>query len=265
MSRIDFLFKRLKEKGESILIPFIMAADPDFDTTEALILEMKRRGIKLIELGLPCPNPSRDGPVIQASHRRALNNGISLKEILHWMKKIKETELSLVLMVYFNSVLTYGVKSFVRDCKEAAIEGVLIPDYVPEKAGDWIKESREGDLNTIFLINPDSSERWKGWVKRFSRGFIYYASWSGPTGERETLPEGLEESVRRLKLQTRKPIVVGFGISSPGQAREVGRFADGVVVGSSVVRTIEMNLKERDMVKRVGDLISIYLRASREE
>lgn len=265
MSRIDSLFKKLREKGESTLIPFIMAGDPDLETTEALILEMRKRGVELIELGLPSPNPLRDGPVMQASHRRALNNGVTLKEILHRVRKLRDRELSLVLMGYLASVLEYGVKSFVRGCKEAGIDGVLIPDYVPQKAGDWIKESREIDLDTIFLIDPESSERWKRWAVKFSRGFIYYALWSGFTGERERHPEGAGELVRRLRFQTRKPIVVGFGISTPEQVREAGRFAEGVVVGSAIVRAMEANLKRKDMVERVGDLASSFLRALREK
>ncbi|MEW6376382.1 MAG: tryptophan synthase subunit alpha [Thermodesulfobacteriota bacterium] len=255
MSRIDHTFERLKNMGRVALIPFIIAGDADLKTTELLILKMVESGVDLIELGVPCSDPLADGPTIRSAHQRALKNGISLREVFQLTERLKGISTPLVLMTYLNPVFYYGLKNFAEDCKRCGIDGVVIPDLSPEEAGMWMKEARKSGLDTIFLIAPNSSIRQIEWVSRFSSGFIYYASNTGGTGMREKLPEGLRLGVWRIKEQSKKPVAVGFGISNPEQAKAVSRFADGVIVGSAIVKTIEKNLDNPNLIDRVGDFV----------
>ncbi|MBS3906772.1 MAG: tryptophan synthase subunit alpha [Syntrophaceae bacterium] len=256
MSRIDRTFKRLKEKGQAALIPFIVVGDPDLATTEALIVRMAENGADMIELGVPFWEPIADGPTIRAAHLRALQNGIGLKEIFRMTERLKDRIPPLILMTYLNPVLEYGPRDFAKDCKENGIDGVIIPDLTPEEAGGWIEEARKMNLDTIFLIAPNSPPEHMKWVSGSSRGFIYYSSVTGVTGMREKLPEDLERIVKGIKERSKRPVAVGFGISTPEQVREIGRFAEGVVVGSAIVKMIEDNLRHPDLIARMGDFVS---------
>ncbi|MBM4322961.1 MAG: tryptophan synthase subunit alpha [Deltaproteobacteria bacterium] len=256
MSRIDQTFKRLKDRFRVALIPFIVAGDPDLSATEALLLKMAEAGADMIELGVPFSEPVADGPTIWNSHQRALQNGVGLKEILSMTGRLMDSIPPLILMTYFKPVSEYGRRDFAKDCKENGIEGVIIPDLSPEDAEVWIGEARKMNLDTIFLIDPNSPPERIRWVIRSSRGFIYYASVAGMTGTREKLPEELESSARRIKEQTKKPVAIGFGISTPEQVKGVSRFSDGVIVGSAIVKIIEENVDSPSLVERVGDFVS---------
>jgi len=264
MGRIGQTIKRLKNKSRAALIPFIVAGDPDLDTTVAILFEMVKNGADMIELGVPFSESIADGPTIRAAHRRALKNGIDLKEILCMTEKLKGRIPPLILMTYLNPILKYGLRDFTEDCKKNGIDGVIIPDLTPEESGEWIKEARKMKLDTIFLINPDSPLERNRWVSRSSRGFIYYATVAGVTGMREALPKNLEQAVREIKEQTQKPVVVGFGISTPEQVKMVSRFADGVIVGSAIVKVIGENPKNPNMVKRVGEFVASLTKALKE-
>jgi tryptophan synthase alpha chain len=256
MSRIDQTFKRLKNKGRVAFIPFIVAGDPDLGTTEALLYKMGECGVDMIELGVPVSEPVADGPFIRAAHQRALQKGIDLKEILRMAESVRDKIPPLILMTYLTPVLEYGLRNFAENCKEKGIDGVIIPDLPTEEAGVWIREARKMKLDTIFLITPTSSSYWLRIASRYSRGFIYYASVTGLTGMRERLPMDLELAVKRIKKQSPKPVAVGFGISNPEQAKEVSRFADGVIVGSAIVRIIEEYLNHPDLIAKVGEFVS---------
>lgn len=258
MSRIDRTFKRLKEKGQVALIPFIVVGDPDLATTEALIVRMAENGADIIELGVPFSDPFRDGPTIQAAHQRALKNGIKLREIFRLTEKLKGITAPLILMTYFRPIFQYGLIDFVGTCKKNGIDGVIIPDLSPKEAGLWIEEAWKRKLDTIFLTTPTSPPEHLRWVNRFSRGVIYHASITGVTGARGKLPEDLEWAVRRVKKYSQKPVAVGFGISTPEQARAISRFADGVIVGSAIVKIIEENIKNPDLINKVGDFVSSF-------
>lgn len=255
MSRIDRTFVELKKRDHTALIPFIMAGDPDLETTGALALKMAERGADIIELGVPFSDPLADGPIIQAASQRALKNGVNLEGIFDLTERLKGISTPLVLMTYFNPIFRYGLKDFAKGCKEARIDGVIIPDLPPEEAKPWIKEARTHELDTIFLVAPTSPAERIRKVCSYSRGFIYYVSVTGVTGTREKLPDELEFTVKQIKVHSKIPVAVGFGISTPEQAKEVSLFADGVIVGSAIVKIIEKNLDNTELLTKVGDFI----------
>ena len=261
MSRIDQTFKILKNRGQVALIPFIVAGDPDLETTEALVLKMAESGTDIIELGVPFSDPLADGPIIQAASQRALQNGVNLRDIFRLTERLKGIDIPLVLMTYFNPVFCFGLKDFAEGCQKSGVDGVIIPDLPPEEAGLWISEARRMNLDTIFLVAPTSPPERIRLVSRCSRGFIYYVSVTGVTGTRENLPEEVGLAVKRIKEISQKPVAVGFGISSPEQAKRVSRFADGVIIGSAIVKIIGENLKSPDMIDRVGDFVSSLTKA----
>jgi len=259
MSKIDQVFKKLKIEGRAALIPYIVAGDPDIETTEALVRKMAECGADMIEIGVPFSDPLLDGPTIQAASYRALQKEVGLKEIFNITKKFGELKTPLVIMTYFNPVFRYGLKTFAIDCRKCGIDGVIIPDLPPEEAGPWISEAREVNLDTIFLASPTSPPDRIKKISQYSRGFIYYVSVTGVTGAREKLPKDLELAVRRIKEQTLKPVAVGFGISNPEQMREVSRFADGVIIGSAIVKLVEENLNHSDLTTKISDFVlSLY-------
>jgi tryptophan synthase alpha chain len=261
MSRISRTFDRLKKRGQSALIPFIMGGDPDIKTTEGLVLRMAEAGADMIELGVPFSDPIADGPTIQAASERALQNGVNLKEVLDMAERLSGINIPLVLMTYFNLVLRYGLRGFAESCGRSGVDGVIIPDLPPEEAGQWISDARKMRLDTVFLIAPTSPPDRIRLVSRYSRGFIYYVSVTGVTGARENLPDDLEPAVKRIKEQSKKPVAVGFGISTPEHAKRIGLFADGVIVGSAIVKMIEENLRHPELTLKVKDFVSSFANA----
>ena len=256
MSKIDRTFQKLKAQGRSALIPFIMAGDPDLDVTEALVLKMAECGADIIELGVPYSDPLLDGPTIQAASHRGLQKGIGLKEVFTLTKKLAKNDIPLAIMTYFNPVFRYGLKAFAKECRGSGIDGAIIPDLPPEEAGSWIKEAKAFELDTIFLTSPTSSlERIKR-VCKSSHGFVYHVSITGVTGVREELPRDLEFAVHRIREQTKKPVAVGFGISNSEQVKAICHFADGVIVGSAIVKIIGDNLENPNLITRVGNFVS---------
>jgi tryptophan synthase alpha chain len=258
MSRIDEKFKILKNRGEVGLIPFIVAGNPDIETTESLVHILAECGLNFIELGIPFSDPIADGPIIQSASQRALRNGFKLSDIFRLTERLKGIDIALIVMTYFNPILRFGLRDFAEACRENRIDGVIIPDLPPEEAEAWISEARRGGLDTIFLLSPKSSKERIRRVSRISRGFIYYVSVEGVTGVREKLPLELELEVRRIKDITKKPVSVGFGVSTPEQAKEISQFADGVIIGSAIVKVIDENLKNHDLDKRVKDFITPF-------
>jgi len=255
MNRMEWVFKKLRNK-RAAFIPFIVAGDPDLKTTEALVLKMAECGADIIELGVPFSDPLADGPTIQMASQRALKNGVNLKDIFRMAERLKGISTPLVLMTYFNPVFQHGLKSFAEDCRRNGIDGVIIPDLPPEEAGPWIREAKPAKVDTIFLLAPTSSTERIRLTNRYSRGFLYYVSVTGVTGTRGKLPEELETAIRQIKKYCRKPVAVGFGISTPDQVKEAGRIADGVIVGSAIVKLIEKNVNHRDLARRVGSFVT---------
>lgn len=238
-SRISEAFANLKEKGEAALMPYFMAAYPTFDTCRDSIVAADRAGADLIELGLPFSDPLADGPVIQKAGVSALDSGVTTDTVFELVESIrKESNIPIALMSYYNLVFHYGLERFARNAAEAGADGVIIPDLPPEEGAAWKNAAQAAGLDTIFLVAPTSDEDRIKLAADASTGFVYCVSLTGVTGARTALPSNLVDLVQRVKNATTKPIAVGFGISTPEQAHDVGKIADGVIIGSSLVRII---------------------------
>ena len=256
MNRIDKKFRELKRRKKKAFIAFLTAGDFGLPTTKRLVLEFDKRGVDIIELGVPFSDPIADGPTIQASSGRALKRGTKLSDIIKLVGELRRTtEIPVVLMGYYNPVLKYGVKKFVSDCARRGVDGVIIPDLPPDEAGELTAAAARKDFATIFLLSPTSTSDRIKLVSRKSRGFIYYVSLTGITGARAKLPKELVSRVRLIKKYSDKPVCVGFGVSRPEQVREIAKEADGVIVGSAIVKEMERNARYKDFIRRVGDYV----------
>ena len=240
-------------------MPFITAGDPDLETTAALIQEMARRGADLLELGIPYSDPIADGPTIQASYVRALSGGVTVEKILDRIRALRAScDIPLLTMVSYSIVYKIGTGAYFDRAAASGVDGVIIPDLPADEGGGVARLARAAGLYPVFLVAPTTPpERMKKIVQR-SRGFIYYIAVTGTTGARSELPADLIEHLQRLKAMTRKPVAVGFGISSPEQVRMVGGVADGVIVGSAIVKKIhQLSDRPRDeIVAAVGDFVA---------
>ncbi|MFH1753357.1 MAG: tryptophan synthase subunit alpha, partial [Candidatus Omnitrophota bacterium] len=176
----------------------------------------------------------------------------------------KKADLPIALMTYYNPVYRYGLKAFVSSAKGSGVDGVIIPDLPPEEAEELIAHSRRHDFSTIFLLSPTSSQERIKLVGRASRGFVYYVSLTGVTGARKKLSPEVASNVKRIKKATNKPICVGFGVSTPSQAKTIARIADGVIVGSAIIKVIEKNLKKRDLAVKVSSFVRPIAKAVKE-
>lgn len=240
MTRISATFKNLQKEGKKAFIPYIMAGDPSLEKTKDVVLLFEECGADIIELGVPFSDPLADGPTIQRASERALKNGVTLKKVISLVKDLRQiTQIPLVLMTYFNPVFKYGIEYFIRDAKDAGVDGVIIPDLPPDEAKDFIRLSRKAALDTIFLLAPTSTEDRIQKVTKASSGFIYYVSITGITGANLLLDGSMEVLIAKIKRFTSKPIAVGFGVSTPGDASAVARVSDGVIVGSAIVKKLQ--------------------------
>ncbi|UCB57667.1 MAG: tryptophan synthase subunit alpha [Candidatus Omnitrophota bacterium] len=254
MNRIDKKFKELRRQKKKALISFITCGDPNLTTTYQLALEFDRGGTDILELGVPFSDPLADGPVIQAASGRALKNKVNLASVFGLVKRVREkSEMPIALLTYYNIIYRFGIKNFVKQARLAGVDGVIVPDLPVEEARELIKEARKGKLATIFLLAPTTEAKRIRQICSASSGFIYYVSLTGTTGVRKTLPEELKRRLRQIKRITAKPVCVGFGISSPQQAAEAAAVADGVIVGSAIIKVIERNLGHKDLVSKVAE------------
>jgi len=236
---IDRKFKELKKLKRKAFIAFITGGDPTLAATKELILNFQDRGVDLIEIGIPFSDPIADGPTIQAASERALKNKTTLHSIIKTVSSVKNrVKVPLVFMTYYNPVFNYGLERFVKDSKNAGISGVIIPDMPYEESSDLLKAARGKNFAVIFLAAPTSTKERLTRICKLSKGFIYFVSLTGVTGTRRDLPEDLVANVRKIKNLTHKPVCVGFGVTTPEQAKRIKRIADGVIVGSAIVKLV---------------------------
>lgn len=252
MNPIDHLFTRLKAERKKAFIPFLTAGDPNLDMTAKLIAEAERRGASLIEVGFPYSDPIADGSVIQASYTRALNKGLRVEQIFDMTRSLK-ANVPLVAMVSYTLVHHRGAERFVRDAIAAGFSGAIVPDLPVDEAEELAKVAATHDFKLILLVTPTTPRDRAKRIAELSTGFLYCVSVVGITGERSQIPPDLLDQLRWLRTQTPLPLCVGFGISKPEHVRMLRDAADGVIVGSALVRKLEA--QPDAIVKDVGDLI----------
>src|SRR4051794_21626964 len=255
MSRIDQLFADLRSQQRKAFMPFVTAGDPDLDFTADVIRELDRRGCSMCEVGIPYSDPIADGPVIQASYTRALAKKIKLHEIFGMLSRVsRDVKMPLVTMVSYAIVHRHGLKQYVVDAMAAGVAGAIVPDLLVEEADELAAICKTADCSLIQLVTPTTPRERAVRIARSSTGFLYYVSVAGITGERTALPPSLVENVGWLRTKTDLAICIGFGISKPEHVKMLAPVADGLIVGSAVVRRVaEADAKPRQAVlKDVG-------------
>jgi len=238
LSRITSIFS--SKPGHKTLIAYITAGYPDIEATMQVVPLLADEGCDIIEIGIPFSDPMADGTTIQRASFGALQNGITPGICLDIARQLRnKVSVPLVFMTYYNPVYKYGAEKFCRDCSSAGINGLIIPDLLPEEGSGLEEITALNEIDLIYLLSPASANERILLVSRKSRGFIYLVSIAGVTGARDTLPPELHEFVSRVRKQTTKPLCVGFGISSPEQAKQVAESADGVIIGSRIIKLME--------------------------
>jgi tryptophan synthase alpha chain len=239
MSRLGKRLEELRARGETALVCYVVAGDPNLERTAEIVLALDAAGVDAIELGIPFSDPLADGPSIQAASQRALANGVTVGQVFEAVRAIRQrSDIPIVLMTYFNPTLQYGVERFAQDAAAAGVDGAIQTDLTPEEAGEWIAAARAAGLDTVFLLAPTSTDDRIRVVSELSTGFIYCVSRTGVTGARQDVPSELPALIARVRERTHTPVCVGFGVSKPEHVRRIGEIADGAVVGSALVDTI---------------------------
>jgi tryptophan synthase alpha chain len=264
MSKIDQLFARLRQEKRKALMPFITAGDPDLAFTAAVVRELVERGAHLFEIGIPYSDPIADGPVIQASYTRALAHKIKLDDILGTLGDIApKATAPIVTMVSYAIVYRHGLEKYADDAQRRGISGLIVPDLPVEESAALAKICASRELSLIQLVTPTTPRDRTVRIANTSSGFLYYVSVAGITGERTELPPELVDNVGWLRTQTKLPICIGFGISRPEHVKLLAPVADGLIVGSAIVRRIATAAEQprERVLKEVGDYVSELLAA----
>ncbi len=265
MNRIQDRFNTLKARGETAFIPYLTAGDPSMDHSIAYLRALEAAGADIIEFGVPFSDPVGDGPAIQEASQRALNGGANLHKVIKAVAKLRqESQIPLLLFTYFNPLLAYGLEAFAKDAAAAGVDGVLCVDLPPEEAGEYKAALDKNNLCTVFLTAPTSTDERLKKIAAACTGFVYYVSRLGITGERDDLAADMEDVLKRIHHHTDKPVAVGFGISTPEQARHVAGIAEGVVVGSAIVRRIAQYGNAPDGPKKLQAFVQALVEASKE-
>ncbi len=254
-SRITQKFEELKRKNEKALITYVTAGDPNSETTEELVYAMENAGADIIELGIAYSDPLADGPVIQRAAARALANGVNIDVVFELVKKLRNnTQVPLAFLLYYNSIFRYGIEKFIHKCNETGIDGLIIPDLPLEERGEFKKELEGKNIDLIPLVAPTSEERIKDIVKDAS-GFIYCVSSMGVTGTRTNFDENIEKFINKVKVNTDVPLAIGFGISDVQGIRQLKGYAHGLIVGSAIIKKIEVGMVEDKVVEVVTEFV----------
>ncbi|HOP24557.1 MAG TPA: tryptophan synthase subunit alpha [Defluviitoga sp.] len=241
MSKIQKIFDNKKA-----LITYITAGDPDLETTKDIILELNKAGVDIIEIGIPFSDPLADGPVIQEASQRAIKKGITLSKIFNTLESIKgRINTPLVLMGYYNSILSYGSDKFIEDCKLAGVSGVIIPDLPFDEEPEFYEELKENDIDGILLVAPNTSEERLKELSKHATGFLYCVSLMGVTGDSRGPVEYINEYVQKIRKYVDIPIAIGFGIDTPEKVKHIINYVDGIIVGSALIKIIDQNKENK--------------------
>ncbi len=255
-TRIDAKFAALKSEGRKAFVAYVMAGDPDFDTSLEVVKGLPGAGVDVIELGLPFTDPMADGPTIQLAGQRALGNGMTLERTLDLARAFRETDdtTPIVLMGYYNPIYSRGVDQFLSDAKAAGIDGLIVVDLPPEEDAELCLPAQAAGLNFIRLATPTTDDVRLPRVLQNTSGFVYYVSITGITGAAEAQAGDVGPEVARIKAATDLPVIVGFGINTPDKARGIASIADGAVVGSAIVSKIGAGEPVDDVLAFVAGL-----------
>ncbi len=254
-NRIDIAFDNLRRGGRKALITYITAGDPDMDITAELIVEMEKGGADIIELGIPYSDPLADGPVIQRSSARALNNGIKIGDIMNMVRSLRRvTQIPLIYLVYYNSVFKYGIERFMKEACYVGIDGIIIPDLPLEERGEVFDMTRRCGIHLIPLVAPTSHERISKIVEN-AGGFVYCVSTTGVTGERERIQTDIKAYMEEVSRYTDMPKAIGFGISNPDMVLQLKDYCDAVIIGSAIISILERADSRSEALEKVGRFV----------
>jgi tryptophan synthase alpha chain len=256
MTRIDAKFAELKSQGKKAFVAYVMAGDPDFDTSLEIIKGLPSAGVDVIEMGLPFTDPMADGPTIQLAGQRALENGQTLEKTLQMAREFRKGDdtTPIVMMGYYNPIYNRGVDRFLADAKEAGIDGLIVVDLPPEEDSELCIPAQSAGLNFIRLATPTTDDKRLPKVLQNTSGFVYYVSITGITGAANAVATDVGPEVARIKSATKLPVIVGFGIKTPEASEKIASVADGAVVGSAIVELIAQRKPTSDILAFVKSL-----------
>ncbi|BFU89576.1 MAG: Tryptophan synthase alpha chain [Nitrospira sp.] len=254
--RLETTFEGLRKNRQKALIAYLMAGDPGLTETEQLVLALEQAGADIIELGVPFSDPIADGPVIQQAAERALRNGTSLRRILASVTSLRQrTNIPIILMLYYNSIHAMGCEEFCNAAKAAGVDGLIVPDMPPDEAGPLKVPADAAGLSLIFLLAPTSTTDRRKLVAKESHGFVYYVSLTGTTGAKINNVGNIQHNLEKLRKVSAAPVAVGFGVATPEDAAQVSKMADGVIVGSAIVKRIASHQQDPAMIEHVAEFV----------
>ncbi len=259
--RIEKVFEEKLSKGERVIIPYITAGFPSLTILTDLINVAERAGCGMIEVGIPFSDPVADGPTIQYSSQKALEKGVNLEKVLFLLRK-SPFNIPVILMGYYNPFYQFGLDKLIKEAKKAGVRGFIIPDLPLEESGEWVNKCRDYEIDTIFLVAPNTSLERVRRISSLSSGFLYCVSVTGITGAREKLPSYLENYLRNLRKETSLPRAVGFGISSPEHIKMLYPYAEGMIVGSAIINIIKGS-PENSVINNVGKFLRKLVSSAR--
>lgn len=266
MNRIVERFAQLRRAGRKGFVVYIGAGDPDLEATRRLAVAFDQAGVDVLELGVPFSDPLADGPVNQLAAQRGLDSGTTPKRVLETVAALRrEAAIPVVLYIYYNLIHHYGQERFIREAAQAGVDGLLVLDLPPEEAADYERLMRSAGLCPIFLVAPTTPEDRIAMIVQRGAGFIYYVSREGVTGMQAKVADTIVGMTARIRAHTDLPVAVGFGISTPEQARSVAASAEAVVVGSAIVNEIARHGRAPDLVERVRAFVDPMIRAVKGE
>jgi len=262
MNRLERAFERLRRDQKKALVVYLTAGDPSLEVTEALILELDKAGVNILEIGVPFSDPTADGPVIQAASQRALQKGVTLENILVMIESVrKRSDIPIILFGYYNPIYRYGNEAFAAKASAAGVDGILVVDLPMEESFELRQYTDRMGMDFISLIAPTTNDSRIERIVSRAKGFLYYITVTGVTGMTRPEPADVKRDVNRIRRSSNLPIVAGFGISTPQQVAEIAPLADGIVIGSAIVRMIADNQGKEGLPQLVSSYIGEIRRA----
>lgn len=262
--RIRTTFERCRAAGEAALVTYVMGGDPDVEASKAMALACAEGGADLLEIGIPFSDPIADGPTIQHAAERALASGTTTADVLAVAAAVRaRSQIPIALMGYLNPILAHGLVRFARDCERSGVDAVIVPDLLPEESEEIIPVLAGRGVRTVFLLAPTSGPARVEAAAEAATGFLYFVSVTGVTGATKAVPSEIGAKVRAIRERSPVPVVIGFGVSTPEEARALGKLADGVVVGSAIVKRVAEGGSRAARAERVRRFVRSLKRALR--